>query len=161
MSGEGQEKGENMETEKKIFEIEELLKSNGYKLTHPREVIVRLFVQTSEHLRPEDIYNKVRNEDVSIPTVYRSIEIFKKIGIIKEVVINNERYYELSIFSQKKFHIHFQCSVCGKIKEYNDRRIFKDMLKQRDYIEETYKDDIEDVAVVMNGVCSSCKKNIK
>nr|CAB71143.1 Fur protein [Peptoclostridium acidaminophilum DSM 3953] len=149
-----------METEKKIFEIEELLKSNGYKLTHPREVIVRLFVQTSEHLKPEDIYNKVRNEDVSIPTGDRSIEIFKKIGIIKEVVINNERYYELSIFSQKKFHSHFQCSVCGKIKEDNDRRIFKDMLMQRDYIEETYNDVIDDVTVVMRGVCSSCKKDV-
>jgi len=150
-----------MGTEKKISEIEELLKSKGYKLTHPREVIVRLFVQTSEHLKPEDIYNEVRHEDVSLPTVYRSIEILKNIGVIKEVVINSERYYELSIFSQKKFHIHFQCSICGKIKEYNDKRIFKDMLLQRDYIEETYNDVIEDVTVVMKGVCSSCKKEVK
>lgn len=137
-------------------DIELLLKANGYRLTHPRETLLKLFLETEEHLTAEEIYQKLKHEQLSLPTVYRNIEIFKRLGIIKEIVIHNNRYFELNIYSQKKLHIHFHCRRCGQIKEYNSRHVFSEMIAQKNGLEKAYKDSIEDMTVVMTGVCSAC-----
>lgn len=128
-------------------------------MTNSRRIIVRLFVETKDHLKPEEVYQLVREHNVSLPTVYRTLEILKKIGVIKELTLRNERIYELNIYSQKILHIHFQCSNCGEIKEYKDLPLVKSMIEQRDYIEEKYEDDIDDITIVMKGVCRLCRKN--
>ncbi|KIY22676.1 MULTISPECIES: Fur family transcriptional regulator [Mesobacillus] len=147
-----------VEVENKIFKIEEWIKASGYKCTAPRDTLIRLFVETKRHLRPEEIYMLTKAQGVSLPTVYRNIDLLKRIGVIKEIVIQKERYYELNMFSRKKLHIHFSCNQCGQIKEYLDSKIFRDMIEQRDYIEEVFHDDIEDVTIVMNGICDLCKE---
>jgi Fur family transcriptional regulator, ferric uptake regulator len=149
------EKGE-CGMEKKITEIMNLIKARGYKFTRTREIIVRLFVETDRHLKPEEVYQLVKHQGISLPTVYRNIDVLTNMGIIKELSIHNERYYELYLFSQKKMHMHFKCSRCGLLKEYNDQHVFKEMILQRDYIEENYKDSVEDITIIMNGVCSQC-----
>lgn len=145
-----------MEINLKASDIENLLKNHGYKMTHSREIIVKLFVETSDHLRPEDVYQHVREFGVSLPTVYRTVDILKRHGIIKEIVIHKENFYELSIYSQKKLHIHFHCIECGQIKEYNDRQVFREMIKQKEMLERSYLDDIQDITIVMTGVCVEC-----
>lgn len=145
----------------KIVEIERMLSSAGYRLTMPRKLVVRTFVETQRHLRPEDLYQLLRRQGVSRPSVYRNIDTLKKIGIIKEITINHERYYELSMFSGKKLHLHFQCRVCGKIKEYTDEHLVLDLIKQREYIEKTHEDDIEDTTIIMKGICKTCKEETR
>jgi Fe2+ or Zn2+ uptake regulation protein len=61
------------------------------------------------------------------------------------------------MYSQKKLHIHFNCHKCGQITEYSDRHIFKELIAQRDYLEKTYGDSIEDITIVMTGICNHCK----
>ena len=146
-----------MDVEEKVSKIVKLMITKGYKATHSRQIIIRLFVETEDHLRPEQIYLLIKNKGVSLPTVYRNVDILKKIGVIKEIVIQNDRYFELNMFSQKKLHIHFQCVKCGIIKEYSNSQIFKDIIEQKDYIEELFDDDIEDIMIVMSGICSLCK----
>jgi len=53
--------------------------------------------------------------------------------------------------------MHFKCNVCEKIKEYSNKEIFKEMIRQRDYLENSFGDDIEDITVVMTGICKECK----
>lgn len=145
-------------TEEKTHELMEYLKEKGYKTTRAREELIRVFVETQDHLKPEDVHRKLKAEHVSLPTVYRSIDLLKKLGIIKEISIADERYYELYRFSQKKLHIHFQCISCGKIKEYDDRHVISTMLNQKEYIEKNYGDQIEDITIVTKGICQECKK---
>ncbi|WP_071394754.1 Fur family transcriptional regulator [Bacillus tuaregi] len=148
-----------MDVEDKISRIIKLLTSKGYKATASRSIIIKLFVESTEHLRPEQIYLLTKEHGVSLPTVYRNIDVLKKMGVINEVIMNNSRYYELSMFSKKKLHMHFQCKVCGQIKEYSDSHIFNELIEQRDYVEEIFNDDIDDIMMVMSGICSSCKNN--
>jgi len=150
----------------KAIEIEAIVKAKGYKLTPSRKRIIQVFVETEEHLKPEEIYQKVRDQKVKdqkigIATVYRTLDILKRIGIIKELSIQNDRYYELNIFSEKKLHIHFQCNECGHIKEYIDKPLIKEMLYQKDFIEKKYRDCIEDITIVMKGTCEECKQKKK
>lgn len=147
----------SLSNEEKIRQLIEHLKEKGYKNTGARGKMIKVFVEAEDHLKPEDVHRKLKGEDVSLPTVYRSIDLLKKIGIIKEISIADERYYELYRFSQKKLHIHFQCSSCGKIKEYDNRHIFSTMLSQKEYIEKNYGDQIDDITIVTQGLCRKCK----
>jgi Fe2+ or Zn2+ uptake regulation protein len=146
-----------MNADETIARIEQLILNEGLKATRSRRTIIKLFVESKEHLRPDQIYLKTRAEGISLPTVYRSIDILKKLNVIKEIVLHNERYYELDMYSQKKLHIHFQCNHCGRIKEYSNQHIFNELVEQRDYIEKGFDDEIQDIMVVMSGVCSDCK----
>lgn len=147
-----------MEVNKKVSEIEIILKANGYKYTHTRFEIVQLFVTTTEHIKAKEVYERLRAHGVSLSTVYRNIDILKRLGIIKEVVIHNEQYYELNIYSKKKLHIHFRCHQCGQIKEYTDIEIFREMIRQKEAIEQSYHDVIYDITIVMEGICSECNQ---
>lgn len=140
----------------KLMAIEKLIRSSGHKLTPSRSLIIKLFVESSSHFRPEDIYTELREEDISLPTVYRTIDLLKNLGIIKEINIHNERLYELSIYSGKKLHIHFSCNACGEIKEYVDGDMFKGLVSLREMLEKQYGDHIDDVTVVMSGICEAC-----
>jgi len=146
-----------MEKETKVAEIEVIMKNSGYRFTRAREMVVKLFVDTEDHLKPEEVHRLLRDKEISLPTVYRNIDILKKMGIIKEISIGTERVYELNVFNKKKLHMHFKCNVCEKIKEYSNKEIFKEMIRQRDYLENSFGDDIEDITVVMTGICKECK----
>lgn len=151
------------EVEEKVDEIKSFLKKKGYKNTVPREVVIRVFAEVQDHLKPEEVHQRVKGEGVSLPTVYRCVDLLKKMDVIKEINIKDGRFYELHMFSRKKLHIHFQCTQCQKIKEYDDRYIFKEILRQKEYIEETYQDIIDDITIVTKGTCKECgeKSNIK
>lgn len=147
-----------MDHNQKILDIEKILKDNGYKLTGSRKLMIKIFVDSEKHLKPDDVYQLLRKERISLPTVYRNIEIFKETGVIKELPIHNERYYELEIYSGKKMHIHFQCQSCGIIKEYSDLELKKLMIEERDFIEVNHGDRINDITIVMSGTCKVCQK---
>lgn len=147
-----------MDYSQKIFDIEKILKDNGYKLTGSRKLMIKIFVESKVHLKPDDVYQLLRNDRISLPTVYRNIEIFRETGVIKELPIHNDRYYELEIYSGKKMHIHFRCQRCGIIKEYSDLELKKMMIAERDYIEINHGDRIDDVTIVMSGTCKLCQK---
>jgi Fe2+ or Zn2+ uptake regulation protein len=143
----------------KIIEIENVVKSKGYKMTQARKTIIRVFVESSDHLKPEDIYQLIRGTGVSIATVYRNIGVLKRISVIKEIAIHNERFYELNMFSEKKLHLHFQCKSCGKIKEYADNSSVIGLIRQRESIENIYGDLVEDITFIMEGICKECRGN--
>ncbi|SMP38678.1 Fur family transcriptional regulator [Anoxynatronum buryatiense] len=146
--------------DKKVAEIIQMIKSEGYRITKTREIIIRLFLETDRHLIPEEVYEQIKGKGISLPTVYRTIDILLKMGIIKELAIHHDRYYELYLFSQKKMHIHFKCNRCGTIREYSDHQVFRDMVEQRDYIEKKYQDVIEDITIMMTGICQRCRKEM-
>ena len=147
-----------MEMDKKVLEIQALLVSKGYKFTRSRKAMTALFVSTSDHLKPEDIHKLTKDQGVSLPTVYRNLDLMVRLGIIKEIEIHHDRFYELDLYSRKKLHMHFHCRVCGQIKEYSNPEIFKSMIEQRDYLESVFEDDIDDISIVMTGTCSDCIK---
>lgn len=140
----------------KLKAIEKLMRASGHKITPSRAMIIKLFVESATHYRPEDVYTALKDQDISLPTVYRTIDLLKHLGVIKEINIHNERLYELEIFSGKRLHIHFSCNACGEIKEYTDKNMFKGLVSLREMLEKQYGDHIDDVTVVMSGICESC-----
>ncbi len=140
----------------KLLEIEKILKDNNYKMTFSRREILKCFIHEEEHLRAENIYSVVKKEGISLPTVYRNIEVLKKNGIISELSINGDRYFELKSFTGKRVHFHFKCVECNKIYEYFDTDLVVNLLDIKNELEKRYGDRIDNIDIVFGGRCKNC-----
>lgn len=142
----------------KIKRIEEILKEKGYKATSSRKEIIKLFVNNKDkHLKINDVYDMVKGK-ISLPTVYRTIEILKNVGIIKETTINDVRFYELRMFSEKCMHIHLKCQKCGGLFDYSDSSVIVELLEEKDKLEKKYDIIVNNISIVFDGVCKECRR---
>lgn len=145
-----------MELEKYL----ERLKQGQAKITNQRIEILKIFLANpTVHLTAEDVMEKLASDQAGIATVYRTLELFCRLGILKKVnyVDNEFAQYDLIDISLPHFHHHLICDVCGKIIEIND-----DLLGS---VEKTVKKRfnflVKNHELVMNGICEACQKGVK
>jgi NADH-quinone oxidoreductase subunit E len=75
------------------------LKDNGYKLTKSRKAILNLFMENLQEKSAEELYvlSRKKNIGIGLATIYRTIRLFEKIGLItKKGFENNKVKYGLS-----------------------------------------------------------------
>ena len=148
-----------MDLDYRTEKIEDLLKQKKYKLTYARREIINLFVKnTNKHFKADEVYNLVKDKNISLPTVYRTIEILKNNGIIKETVIDKTRYYELEIFSKKSLHLHLKCTRCGNVIDFVSTKSILMLLDEKNSIEKLYKFKIDDIYAILQGECEKCRR---
>lgn len=135
-----------------------LLESKNVKLTIQRKEILSVFMNSNIHLKPEDVYDIVKNKGIGLATVYRTIEILKKNDIIQEITIENTRYYELKMFGEKCMHIHFKCDICGTVFDCDNIKLGLKMIALRDLTENLCDVEVSDMTITMNGICNNCKR---
>ena len=90
------------------------LKSNNIRPTKQRMVLAKiLFEKGRRHISAEELYDEVKKDDrkISLATVYNSLKQFSAIGLIREIVVdqnkslyctNNESHYHLYIEDEGK-----------------------------------------------------------
>ncbi|MCT4619292.1 MAG: transcriptional repressor [Marinisporobacter sp.] len=142
----------------KMQMIESILKGKNIKLTKQRKAIMEIFLNYDEHFKPEEVYDLVRNQGIGLATVYRTIEILKIHDIIEEITIGKDRYYELKLFSEKALHIHFTCKKCNRIYDYDKTEMVLDLIRLRNFVEKEYHVDVEDMKIMMKGICEKCRR---
>ncbi|QXM05291.1 Fur family transcriptional regulator [Crassaminicella indica] len=142
----------------KMQMIEEILKEKNIKLTKQRKAIMEVFLNYDEHFKPEEVHALVKNKGIGLATVYRTIEILKIHDIIEEITIEKDRYYELKLFSEKRMHIHFTCKKCNKIYDYDKTEMILDLIRLRNFTEKEYDVDVEDIKIIMKGICQNCRR---
>ncbi|NLM44569.1 MAG: transcriptional repressor [Clostridiales bacterium] len=145
------------QTKDKFSLIKKLIKKNGYQITKQRKLILEQFFLADRHLSVEDIYQRLKEADVGLATVYRNVKIFTSIGIVKEIVVDGISYYELKIYSKKPLHLHFQCVKCNDIIDIDEREIALDYLKLNKTIEDKNDLEINDVDIMFIGLCKRCR----
>ena len=85
------------------------LRNHGFRSTITREIILETLESTTEHLSPEDIYNKVKITcpTIGLATVYRTLEILIELGLVHKLDFGEGRKrYELSEKISSKTHHH-------------------------------------------------------
>ena len=132
----------------------QILKEKGYRLTPQRQVILEILHQAGSHITVEDIYNRVR---VRIPganksTVYRTLELLKKLNLVAETNLggNSVCYHHI----EQAHHHHLVCQECGAIIDLDESVVspFKDtLLREYGFIA-----DLKHLAVF--GRCVNCSK---
>ena len=91
------------------------LENNGVRPTKQRMVLAKLlFEKGKRHVSAEDLYTEVRKEDrrISLATVYNTLKQFTKLGIIREVVVDQNK----SLYcTNRRNHYHLYIEDEGKI----------------------------------------------
>ncbi|MBW4829393.1 MAG: transcriptional repressor [Clostridiaceae bacterium] len=149
----------NAHEEESFSLIKNLIEDNGYKMTYQRRKILLQFVRNkNNHLSAEKVYNMLKDNGIGISTIYRNINIFVDLDILKEFRVNNKSYYELKMYARKPLHIHFQCERCGKVKDIVDKEVILKYLKINNLIEKNQMVEIYDVDIMFHGLCNNCTK---
>lgn len=97
-------------------DIEERLKSKGYRLTEQRLAVWKALRNTTSHPDANWIYEKVRQETphISLGTIYRTLGVLREVGLLRELDYSS---------SQSRYdgttnnHYHLICTRCGRIED--------------------------------------------
>jgi Fur family ferric uptake transcriptional regulator len=96
---------------------------------------------------------KKRGLSLSLSTVYRTIDLFRKLGYLKEVNFQeNHLHFEIK---EEEEHLHLVCQGCGKIEEMES----KSLRKLKEEIEKKSGINITGSQIIFFGLCRKCQKN--
>ena len=117
-----------------------------YRNTKQKTTILNA-IDTYGHVTVEELKEILHNnnEDVSIATIYRNLNILAEEGKIKKVFSEDKAVYE----TIKKTHYHFECQLCHKIIDIDPSLI---NFKINHSITGGTKKDL-----FLYGICDECK----
>jgi Fur family ferric uptake transcriptional regulator len=136
-------------------EVLTVLRRHGYKLTPQRRVVIHTIVTTQNHLTPTAIHEKVHQDypNIGLVTVYRTLEILAKLGLICEVHAGG-CCGSYSLKRPLEHHHHLICSECGAVVDFTGCDLSQ--LEQRLSLETGF--EVTDHLLEFIGLCQSCQK---
>jgi Fe2+ or Zn2+ uptake regulation protein len=137
--------------------IRKLLEEHGISHTHQREEIMSLFITEPKHYKPDEVFKLLRCKGIGIATVYRTLEMLRECGIIKEISVGKERFYELKQLDNKYIYVHFKCIKCGTFYDYYDVEAAQEYIAAVDSMEDKMNVKVSDVNITVKGLCSNCR----
>lgn len=133
-------------------QLQELLKKHGYSLTRPRLGIFEALQETKEPMTVVDLASRLLGIDKV--SVYRTIDIFEKTGVVHRVWTGFKSKIELAeVFSPH--HHHFTCLKCGRTIPLESKELERDLKS----IETANGFILLQHSVELSGYCSDCAKN--
>ncbi len=129
----------------------------GKRVTNQRALIIEIIRQGEGHLDADEIYRRAREKGtrLSLSTVYRTLQMLKKLGLVEELHFDEEHHhYEVKPSAE---HHHLICLGCGRVIEFN--RPLSRYIKRN--IPEAKGFDIAETEVRMSGYCSKCRRSRK
>lgn len=124
----------------------------GYPLTNQRRLLLKLLGEAEGHINAKELYLRAsaRDQSISPATVYRSLNLFKQLGLIDERRLGKVCcYYEIKHSPE---HQHLVCQGCGKVIEFESPLVHTLM----DTIQEKYGFKATKVEMYLEGCCQEC-----
>lgn len=141
-----------------LEKIKGIIERNNYKITIQKELIIETLLSSDKHMTIKEIHEKLRDKNIGMATLYRNLDSFRELGIVREINLEGQTYYEMKIFGKKPIHIHFKCNICGKIIDIEDSKLYHEYLKLNRLIEEKNL-LILDSMFTFKGLCSDCQSD--
>jgi len=129
------------------------LNVTGLRATSQRALILEIIRRG--HLDADEIYRQARAKQprLSLSTVYRTLQLFKKLGLVEELHFDEtHHHYEVKPSSE---HHHLACLSCGKIVEFEyplSPKMKKDIAREKGF-------EVTGVEIRMTGYCSQCRQS--
>jgi Fur family ferric uptake transcriptional regulator len=147
--------GERLNTAETTGRLQQAVGKRGIRLTRQRRVILQVMDDAEQHLDVDQILERAQKMDagVALVTVYRTIELLKKHGLIDELDLlhlrGDRHYYETH---GPRDHIHVACLRCGKVREFESR--LYEQLKQQ--IARDFHMKVTVSRTEVGGYCTDC-----
>ena len=128
------------------------LSKQGYRLTPQRLMVLSAIENSDSHLSAEEIYVQVvaKYPNVNISTVYRTMELLKRLGLVTETDLGEGRVRYHS--AEKGHHHHLVCRECGAIIDLDESLLAS--LRSALLREYKFNADLRHLAIL--GRCVNC-----
>jgi Fur family ferric uptake transcriptional regulator len=126
---------------------------HGHPLTSQRRLLLELLRDARGHMDAKELYRlaSIRDTSISPATVYRSLNLFKELGLIEQRRLGNVCcYYEIK---QSPGHQHMICQGCGKVIEFQDPH-FQNLIKT---VQDEHGFNVTKAELYLEGYCTGCK----
>jgi Fur family ferric uptake transcriptional regulator len=129
------------------------LARQGLRLT-PQRMILSEIEASESHISAEEIHRRIaeRYPNVNISTVYRTLEMLHRLGLVTETDLGEGRvrYHP----AEKGHHHHLVCESCGSIIDLDDALL--DPLKRELQRRYSFAAELKHLAIL--GRCAKCTK---
>jgi Fe2+ or Zn2+ uptake regulation protein len=130
---------------------------HGHSMTAQRRLLLELLRDAEGHIDAKELYRRAsaRDESISPATIYRSLNLFKELGLIDEIRLGKIRcYYEIK---QSPEHQHLVCQGCGKVIEFQNpyfQKLIEAVQRERGF-------KITKAELYLEGYCPECEEKGK
>ena len=131
----------------------ESLREMGYRLTPQRMIILSAVAEGGGHMGVDEVHRRATEAYpyMDIATIYRTLHLLKKLGVVTEVAIGDRMHYELTDPNGK--HHHMVCQLCHGA--FNLSPHYLEEFRATLVSEFGFEPDLEHFAI--SGICASCK----
>ena len=139
----------------KRYDLLQTVQGRGVRLTTQRRAVIETIQAATSHLDAASLLQQARRRDPDIDraTVYRTIDLLKRMGMIDELdlmhIEGEKHYYEVRT---RKDHLHLACFGCGEITEFTSPSF--ERLKQEIGTKNDFQ--IQVMRLEVGGLCSRC-----
>jgi Fur family ferric uptake transcriptional regulator len=144
-----------MNVTKEISRFQDYLQQQNLKLTGERTALVREIFATHYHFEADELLFKMKEKNVKISraTVYRTLELLVKSGMVRRVHLGEDHYHYEHV-TGNSHHDHLVCTTCGSVIEFHDAHLEARTLE----ICEKKKFTPTFYNLQILGICDSCKR---
>jgi len=129
----------------------------GHPLTAQRRLLLELLRDAQGHIDAKELYRRAsaKDESISPATVYRTLNLFKELGLVDEMRLGKVRcYYEIK---QSQGHQHLVCQGCGKVIEFQNPH-FKKLINA---VQREHGFNVKKAELYLEGYCPGCEDKEK
>jgi Fur family transcriptional regulator, ferric uptake regulator len=141
--------------DREIARFQDFLQQQGQKLTSERTALVREIFSIHYHFEADELLFKMKEKNVKISraTVYRTLELLVKSGMVRRVHLGEDHYHYEHV-TGNSHHDHLICTACGNVIEFHDEVLEQ---RQRDICEKKkFTPTFHNLQIL--GVCDPCKR---
>ncbi|HTQ60612.1 MAG TPA: Fur family transcriptional regulator [Candidatus Solibacter sp.] len=152
--------GERINVHEAPGRLQRELGSRGIRLTRQRRVLLQVMETARRHLDAGEILERAQKIDSNITrvTVYRTIDLLKRHGLIDELDLlhlrGDRHFYESH---GPRDHIHVACLRCGKVREV-ESQLYEELKQQ---IARDCSIAITVSRTEIGGICTECQRQQK
>lgn len=131
-------------------QFEDFIKNSGVRLTEPRR---ELFSILYKHEQPLTVGEIIKQSQIAERTsVYRSLELFTKLGLINKIHLKGRERYEL-LEPFKPHHHHLVCVLCGELLPLDNPKLEKIIR----HLADSHNYEPVSHHVELQGICKECR----
>jgi Fe2+ or Zn2+ uptake regulation protein len=133
-------------------QFKKILQDNGYSVTRARSLIFELLAGANEPWPMHRLIEEAKGGADRV-SVYRTVELFEKLGIAQRINIGWKYKIELSEAFLDHHH-HMTCLTCGRVVTVKDEPQFEQMIARlagaNGFVVKSHQ-------LEMQGYCTSCR----
>jgi len=130
----------------------EALRRTGHRLTPQRVTILSALAEHEGHLSVDEIYERVKQvyPYVDVATVYRTLQLLKRLHLAAEIELKGTQHYEL----MRDSHHHLVCQACGQALSLSPS--YLERFREAMVEEFGFEPDLDHFAI--GGLCARCRQ---